>query len=98
MGSSKGRTAGPISIHALRGEGDPSGREKAAGPLVISIHALRGEGDPIPMTFSHRANISIHALRGEGDVFFSSDILTPPISIHALRGEGDLQKAAALQP
>ena len=34
----------PISIHALRGEGDKMLR-KASKNMDISIHALRGEGD-----------------------------------------------------
>ena len=34
-----------ISIHALRGEGDPDGGIEFAW-YIISIHALRGEGDP----------------------------------------------------
>ena len=33
-----------ISIHALRGEGDPSPSTEE-GSKEISIHALRGEGD-----------------------------------------------------
>ena len=35
-----------ISIHALRGEGDPSTRYMT-DTVIISIHALRGEGDYI---------------------------------------------------
>ena len=34
----------PISIHALREEGDPP-QTSAAADRVISIHALREEGD-----------------------------------------------------
>ena len=34
-----------ISIHALRVEGDTSGRPAQAGQAMISIHALRVEGD-----------------------------------------------------
>ena len=81
----------PISIHALRGEGDGglSLRPPSGG---ISIHALRGEGDQA----CHRAcpcplHISIHALRGEGDELTSVGTAeTTIISIHALRGEGDI--------
>ena len=36
-----------ISIHALRGEGDPGGQAQRKS-RKISIHALRGEGDPRP--------------------------------------------------
>ena len=55
-----------ISIHALRGEGDPCGSVKRdfGG---ISIHALRGEGDRANRLRRSKQGISIHALRGEGD-------------------------------
>ena len=36
----------PISIHALRGEGDRAGK-LARASIYISIHALRGEGDVV---------------------------------------------------
>ena len=55
-----------ISIHALRGEGDPAPR-KAGVAGVISIHALRGEGDIVAAVCEACGVISIHALRGEGD-------------------------------
>ena len=56
-----------ISIHALRGEGDP-GRGLCATRTRISIHALRGEGDAKGDGWHcMTAAISIHALRGEGD-------------------------------
>ena len=35
----------PISIHALREEGDGSSRRMPAASFGISIHALREEGD-----------------------------------------------------
>ena len=56
-----------ISIHALRGEGDPQPTRRYLIACHISIHALRGEGDggiPVRRT---PGTISIHALRGEGD-------------------------------
>ena len=57
----------PISIHALRGEGDKS-LCRPYSRQNISIHALRGEGDDKPQTPSNDDfEISIHALRGEGD-------------------------------
>ena len=57
-----------ISIHALRGEGDPNGH-KLKSNNNISIHALRGEGDDIEQLYKDlHGQISIHALRGEGDV------------------------------
>ena len=58
----------PISIHALREEGDASSC-KLLPYFIISIHALREEGD---ISFGKAAVadfISIHALREEGDSF-----------------------------
>ena len=65
-----------ISIHALRGEGDPETAGRAGGRR-ISIHALRGEGDGGGHNVRDGHWISIHALRGEGDaaVFGRSLIL-----------------------
>ena len=37
----------PISIHALRGEGDYEIITNRSFTLDISIHALRGEGDEL---------------------------------------------------
>ena len=45
----------PISIHALREEGDPVGPVDQAGG-VISIHALREEGDLLPIPWATCAN------------------------------------------
>ena len=59
--------APPISIHALREEGDLSTAEKPRPGLEISIHALREEGDLTPRKARPRLEISIHALREEGD-------------------------------
>ena len=56
-----------ISIHALREEGDETGKT-ITQLLKISIHALREEGDPLGIgTISPIELISIHALREEGD-------------------------------
>ena len=78
----------PISIHALREEGDDG---VIAGQLapVISIHALREEGDIWGAGNPTPHMISIHALREEGDDVQSYDRSTELISIHALREEGD---------
>ena len=57
----------PISIHALREEGDSS-RSSSYVPQSISIHALREEGDAGKFVFQVIGIcISIHALREEGD-------------------------------
>ena len=79
----------PISIHALREEGDLT-TDTELRQTVISIHALREEGD----RRSHRRGvvdqqISIHALREEGDIRTQNWDVDNIISIHALREEGD---------
>mgnify|MGYP000012645963 FL=1 len=57
----------PISIHALREEGDFLGLSVRYDKL-ISIHALREEGDPFTKEeLKVYKKISIHALREEGD-------------------------------
>ena len=62
-----GQPRQPISIHALREEGD-SGCKMALSQKGISIHALREEGDLL-QGFQHpHIPISIHALREEGDL------------------------------
>ena len=56
-----------ISTHALREEGDRTGRRRSVH-RYISTHALREEGDTTSLT--HRqlyCKISTHALREEGD-------------------------------
>ena len=57
----------PISIHALRVEGDARLRPGLPWP-PISIHALRVEGDGAGRAGAgEHHHISIHALRVEGD-------------------------------
>ena len=80
----------PISIHALRGEGDKS-LCRPYSRQNISIHALRGEGD-LPSSVSSSAMISYFNPRPP----WGGRQIQPPeqrdpfsISIHALRGEGD---------
>ena len=63
-----------ISIHALRGEGDPTRIPYIPAIPFISIHALRGEGDLEPSgAVLLVLVISIHALRGEGDKAFLNE-------------------------
>ena len=77
----------PISIHALREEGDRK-------PLfcaiieVISIHALREEGDLlVRLESSLELFISIHALREEGDLLklFSASLVSIFLSTPSAR-------------
>ena len=90
----KSPSRSPISIHALRGEGDDDvGREC---PCVdISIHALRGEGDGEP---DYEAD-GMPRFLSTPSVGRATPGATHPrarrtiISIHALRGEGDCKSA-----
>ena len=67
----------PISIHALREEGDLVVFKPCAPPFKISIHALREEGDASLHPAMMVCNlISIHALREEGDLPTSSSAQT----------------------
>ena len=64
----RGRRQIPISIHALREEGDGPIRVGNLSDIEISIHALREEGDlPDGNVTDYLLSISIHALREEGD-------------------------------
>ena len=80
----------PISIHALREEGDPSCSQAAWTCRNFYPRPPRGGRPSCRGPASPRRGISIHALREEGDVRGPAghdDHL--PISIHALREEGD---------
>ena len=58
----------PISIHALREEGDQPRQRHQPRAVHISIHALREEGDyGKDAQLTKAVEISIHALREEGD-------------------------------
>ena len=83
-----------ISIHALRGEGDPKVRAESSARLKFQSTPSVGRATlccdkPEPWN-----SISIHALRGEGDPCGSVKRDFGRISIHALRGEGDLKQWA----
>ena len=80
----------PISIHALREEGDVDEAEVVAQPVVISIHALREEGDAItPHLLRSRRNFYPRPPRGGRPRVVGREIAVTQISIHALREEGD---------
>ena len=90
MTSAADEGGAPISIHALREEGDLQ-KQGYKRRMVISIHALREEGDDQDHAEDVAGDgISIHALREEGDRRLVAQILIAArISIHALREEGD---------
>ena len=80
----------PISIHALREEGDVS---LPLGIVLrsISIHALREEGDPEPCKVVIYALIFLSTPSARRATAFSSLLCgSVVISIHALREEGDM--------
>ena len=82
---------GPISIHALREEGDDPGYHgpDIFKPFLSTPSARRATSGPTGQTAAAYA-ISIHALREEGDLRHQRPcILLQQISIHALREEGD---------
>ena len=79
----------PISIHALRVEGD---EEIKDDPRVRILFLSTPSGWRATSTFCDIAlklNISIHALRVEGDTTAIAVLALKEISIHALRVEGD---------
>ena len=79
----------PISIHALREEGDKRpGRPSWTTPYFYP-RPPRGGRRPCRAGLCQAADISIHALREEGDVLVVAHRGLLAISIHALREEGD---------
>ena len=80
----------PISIHALREEGDPAPRPTIANSVLFLSTPSARRATHLGQTVKNAVNISIHALREEGDGV-GSPLCAPRahISIHALREEGD---------
>ena len=87
----------PISIHALREEGDPGLLQHGRQVWLISIHALREEGDTIAT--AHRQGrykfLSTPSAR-RATRFRAAVGSCFPISIHALREEGDVPAGTRL--
>ena len=84
----------PISIHALREEGDC--RPWTGGSCRYDFYPCPPRGGRLGgILYGGRGQgISIHALREEGDLH-PGDVDWPPvISIHALREEGDISSSA----
>ena len=80
----------PISIHALREEGDRQPGRSLSCAMYFYPRPPRGGRPRAGHITAHFGNISIHALREEGDEQppYSLAWVTS-ISIHALREEGD---------
>ena len=67
MGVTVANLPGIISIHALRGEGDPLPYcWDTSITLFLSTPSV-GRATDIAFAAKHQFSISIHALRGEGD-------------------------------
>ena len=86
----------PISIHALREEGDPSASPLLQKDKKISIHALREEGDvkaagQIAKLMQFLSTPSARRATGQPEGSAAEN----EISIHALREEGDESWSAA---
>ena len=89
-------TENPISIHALREEGDRR-RPPACRHRPISIHALREEGDSRRWSGnSGHADFYPRPPRGGRPLLAQGKVKAPDISIHALREEGDRDRENAL--
>ena len=83
------RPAFPISIHALREEGDQRNLCTRKRSRYFYPRPPRGGRPARREPLKGAANISIHALREEGDLNELPDGNKEEISIHALREEGD---------
>ena len=79
----------PISIHALRVEGDTSYTIKRSDFLHFYPRPPGGGRRCATQSIYRVRSISIHALRVEGDRIRRATPPACPISIHALRVEGD---------
>ena len=80
----------PISIHALRVEGDFDLFRHLQHLVAISIHALRVEGDQnMSYLHSYRPNFYPRPPGGGRRVAIAENNIELSISIHALRVEGD---------
>ena len=86
----------PISIHALREEGDGFWPKSFTCILKISIHALREEGDPVRqrIRLTGRLFLSTPSARRATGQLFVERCARHVISIHALREEGDIETQA----
>ena len=79
----------PISIHALREEGDFFRRRTLTSIMLFLSTPSARRATGLSCLFQQGEFISIHALREEGDQFPESRCPPIRISIHALREEGD---------
>ena len=88
-------SAGRISIHALREEGDALGVRPHVDGVDFYPRPPRGGRPRSGWSSCRSSRISIHALREEGDKALADELATRGISIHALREEGDCPQTAS---
>ena len=88
-------SAGRISIHALREEGDAIGVRHHVDGVDFYPRPPRGGRPRSGWSSCRSSRISIHALREEGDKALADELATRGISIHALREEGDCPQTAS---
>ena len=91
-----GGSGWPISIHALREEGDAYEPFHLREKIEISIHALREEGDfdSVYVLLSRCIFLSTPSARRATPSWNAESCLSRIISIHALREEDDGQRVA----
>ena len=89
----------PISIHALRVEGDSHTQDNGTSH-GISIHALRVEGDTFDIPRYVKASLFLSTPSGwrATKAFLIDSVEEYGISIHALRVEGDHQHSTRIRP
>ena len=79
-----------VSIHAFRGEGDPSSFPLARVQRRFQSTPSGGKAtDRVSERDAAAGAVSIHAFRGEGDRNAVTKSSGLNVSIHAFRGEGD---------
>ena len=81
--------ASPISIHALREEGDLLSSSFFANSWIFLSTPSARRATAVFWGWKNGLKISIHALREEGDQCNQGRCIALKISIHALREEGD---------
>ena len=86
----------PISIHALREEGDYSTTGGSESDVLFLSTPSARRATARPARINTHNTISIHALREEGDEEYGNLVTALSISIHALREEGDVSRSDAL--
>ena len=86
---------GPVSIHALRTEGDTFWGDIGVGRIAFQSTPSARRATKGRLVYVEGKIVSIHALRTEGDGNWQSPSKSSAVSIHALRTEGDAAAAAA---